>query len=120
VPPSKKNSIIDLDSNLIFPLFRYNNTNQSASRRNSDEGTIHERTPLVFPALSKVDTCSSILTVADNYLSTQVTHNKSSFTQSIFNSINILIGVGILALPLGFKVSLNTSRWIPPIFKLII
>lgn len=29
---------------------------------------------------------------------------KSSFLQSIFNSINILIGVGILALPLGFKV----------------
>ncbi|KAI9259221.1 transmembrane amino acid transporter protein-domain-containing protein [Helicostylum pulchrum] len=72
---------------------------QSISRRNS-EGTIHERTPL-FPSLQKVDTCGSVMTVADNY--PHETHAKSSFTQSIFNSINILIGVGILALPLGFK-----------------
>jgi hypothetical protein len=85
-------------------LCRYNNQS-TTSRRNSD-GTIHERTPLIFPSLQKVDTCSSIMTVADNYPSTNLHHiNKSSFTQSIFNSINILIGVGILALPLGFKVS---------------
>ncbi|KAI9363156.1 transmembrane amino acid transporter protein-domain-containing protein [Pilaira anomala] len=70
-------------------------------RRNS-EGTIHERTPL-FPSLQKVSTCTSIMTAADNY--PHETHPRSSFTQSIFNSINILIGVGILALPLGFKCS---------------
>lgn len=29
---------------------------------------------------------------------------KSSFWQAVFNSTNILMGVGILALPLGFKV----------------
>lgn len=80
-----------------------NSSYENTSRRNSD-GTIHERTPL-FPSLQKIDTCNSIMTVADNYPSSQVTHVKSSFTQSIFNSINILIGVGILALPLGFKVS---------------
>ncbi|KAG2200812.1 hypothetical protein INT47_001343 [Mucor saturninus] len=87
-------------------LPRYENT----SRRNSD-GTIHERTPL-FPNLQKIDTCNSIMTVADNYPSTQVTHAKSSFTQSIFNSINILIGVGILALPLGFK----CAGWLVGVF----
>ncbi|RUP45843.1 transmembrane amino acid transporter protein-domain-containing protein [Jimgerdemannia flammicorona] len=35
--------------------------------------------------------------------SIQSSHVKSTFTQSIFNSINILIGIGILALPLGFR-----------------
>ena len=32
-------------------------------------------------------------------------HFKSSFWQSVFNSTNILLGIGILAMPLGFKVS---------------
>ncbi|KAI8639218.1 transmembrane amino acid transporter protein-domain-containing protein [Parasitella parasitica] len=76
--------------------------NQSSSRRNS-EGTLHERTPLLFPSLQKVDTCASVMTVADSYPQQHVIPKKSSFLQSIFNSINILIGVGILALPLGFK-----------------
>lgn len=44
------------------------------------------------------------MTVADNYHLSS-TNQKSTFLQSIFNSINILLGVGILALPLGFKVS---------------
>lgn len=30
---------------------------------------------------------------------------KSSFLQSVFNAINILIGVGILAFPLAFRIS---------------
>jgi hypothetical protein len=76
----------------------------STSRRNS-EGTLHERTPLLYPSLQKVDTCQSVMTVADSYAQhPHQGHAKSSFVQSIFNSINILIGVGILALPLGFKV----------------
>ncbi|CAO3636911.1 unnamed protein product [Cunninghamella echinulata] len=32
-----------------------------------------------------------------------VLHKKSSFSQSIFNSINILMGIGIISLPIGFK-----------------
>jgi amino acid permease len=31
--------------------------------------------------------------------------------QSVFNSINILIGIGILSLPLGFKVKVNGWLW---------
>ncbi|CAO3627268.1 unnamed protein product [Mucor hiemalis] len=88
----------DAHSTYSGHLPRYNN--QSTSRRNS-EGTVHERTALLAGSLQKVNTCSSVMTVADNY--PHVSHPKSSFTQSIFNSINILIGVGILALPLGFK-----------------
>ncbi|KAI9274789.1 transmembrane amino acid transporter protein-domain-containing protein [Phascolomyces articulosus] len=30
---------------------------------------------------------------------------KSSFLQSVFNSTNILLGIGILAMPLGFKIA---------------
>lgn len=41
------------------------------------------------------------MTVADSY---HTSSKKSTFMQSVFNSINILLGVGILALPLGFKV----------------
>ncbi|KAI8991436.1 transmembrane amino acid transporter protein-domain-containing protein [Mycotypha africana] len=84
------------------------------SRRNS-EGTLHdERTPLLFPttaSLHKVNTNTSVYTIADSYIAgtSQQDHHfhgsvqKSSFIQSIFNSINILVGVGVLALPLGFK-----------------
>ena len=34
---------------------------------------------------------------------------RSSFLQSVFNSTNILLGIGILAMPLGFKVSICVS-----------
>lgn len=53
-----------------------------------------------------MNTGASVLTVADTYHQevASTTVKKSSFLQSVFNSINILIGVGILALPLGFKV----------------
>ncbi|KAI8881930.1 hypothetical protein K501DRAFT_334402 [Backusella circina FSU 941] len=71
-----------------------------SSRRNS-LGTLNEETPL-FPKLQAVTTCNSVLTVADNY-PVDVIYSKSSFLQSVFNSINILIGVGILSLPLAFK-----------------
>lgn len=41
---------------------------------------------------------------------------KSSFWQAVFNSTNILMGVGILALPLGFKVWCmcvwHRDRWV--------
>lgn len=74
--------------------------------------------------LDKIMSTHSISTVADDYrlvaavskepLTGHTTaafdeHKKSSFAQSIFNSINILLGVGILALPLGFKVCYHTG-----------
>ncbi|KAI9361392.1 transmembrane amino acid transporter protein-domain-containing protein [Pilaira anomala] len=64
-----------------------------------------EHSSLLFSHLDKVLSTRSIGTVADDYRYEPhpVAAQKSSFTQSIFNSINILIGIGILALPLGFK-----------------
>ncbi|KAI7908238.1 transmembrane amino acid transporter protein-domain-containing protein [Cokeromyces recurvatus] len=68
-------------------------------------GTSNEHSSLLFSHLDKVLSTRSVGTVADDYR--YEPHppiaKKSSFTQSIFNSINILIGIGILALPLGFK-----------------
>ena len=78
-----------------------------------------ERTSLLMSDIDKVLSTHSVATVADDYRLANVLSSdqppsitpammedqkKSSFAQSIFNSINILLGVGILALPLGFKV----------------
>ncbi|KAI8050722.1 transmembrane amino acid transporter protein-domain-containing protein [Thamnidium elegans] len=66
---------------------------------------LNEHSSLLFSHLDKVLSVRSIGTVAEDYRYEPhpVATEKSSFTQSIFNSINILIGIGILALPLGFK-----------------
>ncbi|KAL9539255.1 hypothetical protein MBANPS3_010370 [Mucor bainieri] len=65
----------------------------------------NEHSSLLFSHLDKVLSTRSVGTVADDYRfeAHPPAAKKSSFTQSIFNSINILIGIGILALPLGFK-----------------
>ncbi|CAO3590992.1 unnamed protein product [Absidia cylindrospora] len=84
----------------------------SSSRRNS-VGTLNEQTSLLYPQLGKVYTGTSyVSTIADIYEEDIINeqhqsshHTKSNFLQSVFNSINILAGVGILALPLGFKYS---------------
>ncbi|CEP15701.1 hypothetical protein [Parasitella parasitica] len=67
----------------------------------------NEHSSLLFSHLDKVLSTRSVGTVADDYRyeAHPPAAKKSSFTQSIFNSINILIGIGILALPLGFKAS---------------
>ncbi|CAO3590876.1 unnamed protein product [Absidia cylindrospora] len=84
----------------------------SSSYKRNSIGTLHdERTALlVDPApLTKISSNQSrISTIADTYQDSsdrhyQQHHRKSNFVQSVFNSINILVGVGILALPLGFK-----------------
>jgi hypothetical protein len=68
-----------------------------------------EFTPLLLPKLDKIPTIS-ITSIAEDYHfdphSIQGAAQKSSYMQSVFNSINILIGIGILSLPLGFKVRL--------------
>ena len=56
-------------------------------------------------AVASISGSSQYATAHDNTATIyEDTIHKSSFSQSIFNSINILLGVGILALPLGFKV----------------
>lgn len=103
------------------PSHHGNNNNYAHGRRSivsSLSGDHQERTSLFMTSLDKIMTSQSMATVADDYrLANALSgdpyshHNtilepehKSSFAQSIFNSINILLGVGILALPLGFKV----------------
>ncbi|KAL0094250.1 transmembrane amino acid transporter protein-domain-containing protein [Phycomyces blakesleeanus] len=74
--------------------------------RVDSSGTANDRSSLMFSHLDKVLTSQSIATIADDYRMDphgSPSLHKSSYTQSIFNSINILIGIGILALPLGFK-----------------
>lgn len=73
-----------------------------------------EHASLLFSHLDKVLSTRSVGTVADDYRYEPPTvTKKSSFTQSIFNSINILIGIGILALPLGFKVRKEKKKMLP-------
>ncbi|KAI9476164.1 MAG: transmembrane amino acid transporter protein-domain-containing protein [Benjaminiella poitrasii] len=98
-----ENEVSSIFSSSFLP--RYSNHNHESTSRRNSEGTLHERTSLLYPSLQKINSCTSVVTVADSYSLHQQPHtiSKSSFLQSIFNSINILIGVGILALPLGFK-----------------
>ncbi|KAI8096706.1 transmembrane amino acid transporter protein-domain-containing protein [Halteromyces radiatus] len=98
-------SLMDTNDDQVSIISSYN----PRSRRNS-LGTLHdERTSLLgYQPIDKVYTGQShISTIADTYQDDTSTHNihhkKSNFLQSVFNSINILAGVGILALPLGFK-----------------
>ncbi|KAJ8663757.1 hypothetical protein O0I10_000030 [Lichtheimia ornata] len=88
-------------------------------RRPSSHMESQERASLFMSEIDKMLSTHSVATVADDYrLASVLSSNpqsitpammddrkKSSFAQSIFNSINILLGVGILALPLGFKVA---------------
>lgn len=87
-------------------------------RRPSSHMETQERTSLFMSEIDKILSTHSVATVADDHRLASVLSSdpqsitpaimddrkKSSFAQSIFNSINILLGVGILALPLGFKV----------------
>ncbi|KAI8335712.1 transmembrane amino acid transporter protein-domain-containing protein [Chlamydoabsidia padenii] len=81
---------------------------KSLSRLDS-RGTLNEQTRLLYPTLHQVNTGQTHMsTIADTYQDSQGSYSqpaKSSFIQSVFNSVNILVGVGILALPLGFKYS---------------
>jgi hypothetical protein len=87
-------------SDLQHP-FRYTEHHDESVRRRPSSSTLSEHTPL-FPSLQKVSTCTSVMTAADNY--PVDVSMKSSFLQSTFNSINILIGVAILTLPVALKV----------------
>lgn len=63
----------------------------------------------LFPSLSRHTTVASV--ISQQFNSAQQQHDphytaspiRSTFMQSIFNSINVLVGIGVLALPLGFR-----------------
>ncbi|KAI8880967.1 hypothetical protein K501DRAFT_223902, partial [Backusella circina FSU 941] len=89
-----------------LPRYTDHNNESAAVRRRVSNSTLSENTPL-FPSLHKVSTCTSVMTAADSYpVNVSI---KSTFLQSTFNSINILIGVAILTLP----VALKDAGWIP-------
>ncbi|KAI9305504.1 transmembrane amino acid transporter protein-domain-containing protein [Cunninghamella echinulata] len=52
----------------------------------------------LFPNLSRPTTVASLI-------SQPLTTLRSSFTQSIFNALNVLIGIGILTLPYAFRLA---------------
>lgn len=62
-----------------------------------------------FSTLSRHTTVASV--ISQQFNTTQQQHDphytpspiRSTFMQSIFNSINVLVGIGVLALPLGFR-----------------
>ncbi|CAO3611797.1 unnamed protein product [Cunninghamella blakesleeana] len=62
----------------------------------------------IFPTLSRYSTIGTII-LRDEYHegSNQVTHHipQSNFIQSVFNSVNVLVGICILSLPLGMKLA---------------
>ncbi|KAI9471972.1 MAG: transmembrane amino acid transporter protein-domain-containing protein [Benjaminiella poitrasii] len=66
-------------------------------------------TPPIFYAtepLSRPTTISSILlSQHHNQKPEEVYCNKSNFVQSVFNAVNVLVGVGILALPLSMRLA---------------
>lgn len=61
-----------------------------------------------FPALSRHTTVATILSHHYQHegAATSATTScvpRSSFIQSVFNAVNVLVGIGILALPLAFR-----------------
>ncbi|KAF7731383.1 hypothetical protein EC973_000191 [Apophysomyces ossiformis] len=80
---------------------------QAKTRRNrgQSQDTVNEQTTLLYSSLSKINTNASRATVADSYAADPYIDmtKKSTFYESLFNSVNVLVGIGILALPLGFK-----------------
>jgi vesicular inhibitory amino acid transporter len=60
---------------------------------------------LSFPNLSRPVTVASVISQQFHTHDPHTTHSltRSTFVQSVFNSVNVLIGIGVLALPLGFR-----------------
>ncbi|KAI9251860.1 transmembrane amino acid transporter protein-domain-containing protein, partial [Phascolomyces articulosus] len=80
---------------------------RTLSQRTATGGNYH-----LFPSLSRHTTVASVLSQQllqqhdTNSLCPQQQQQqplKSTFLQSVFNAVNVLIGIGILALPLAFR-----------------
>ncbi|KAL0137428.1 transmembrane amino acid transporter protein-domain-containing protein [Mucor lusitanicus] len=59
-----------------------------------------------FPQLSRPTTVASIISQqfhAHSSIPAVAVPRKSTFVQSVFNSVNVLVGIGVLALPLAFR-----------------
>lgn len=60
---------------------------------------------LSFPHLSRPTTVASVISQQFHHGDPHGSNlgSRSTFIQSVFNSVNVLIGIGVLALPLGFR-----------------
>ncbi|KAK4512941.1 uncharacterized protein ATC70_003652 [Mucor velutinosus] len=59
-----------------------------------------------FPQLSRPTTVASIMSQqfhVNSSIPAVAVPRKSTFVQSVFNSVNVLVGIGVLALPLAFR-----------------
>lgn len=56
-----------------------------------------------FPSLSRHTTVGSVMTCYSGLGPVSEYVPRSNFIQSVFNAVNVLIGIGILALPLAFR-----------------
>ncbi|RUS32490.1 transmembrane amino acid transporter protein-domain-containing protein [Jimgerdemannia flammicorona] len=61
------------------------------------------RSPLLKPLVPALSIAEAAEDDKNDRHSIKSSHVKSTFMQSIFNSVNILIGIGIVALPYGFR-----------------
>lgn len=92
---------------ICIDIFLFSESSGKAYRTFSQTTTDYLQ-PALEP-LSRHTTISSILSrklsMDPAAGSMRYEHNKSSFIQSIFNAVNVLVGVGILALPLSFRLA---------------
>ncbi|KAF7725567.1 hypothetical protein EC973_009522 [Apophysomyces ossiformis] len=56
-----------------------------------------------FSTFSRVSSVASV--ISQHLYHSDVVVGQSTFCQSVFNSVNVLVGVGILALPLAFRMA---------------
>ncbi|KAI9499430.1 transmembrane amino acid transporter protein-domain-containing protein [Zychaea mexicana] len=89
------------------PIFDEASLNRTLSQRTAAGNNYH-----LFPSLSRHTTVASVLSqqILQHYEDTGGAAQgstgaplKSTFLQSVFNAVNVLIGIGILALPLAFR-----------------
>ncbi|KAI8138353.1 transmembrane amino acid transporter protein-domain-containing protein [Fennellomyces sp. T-0311] len=84
------------------PHFDEASLGRTLSQRTATGGNYH-----LFPSLSRHTTVGSVLSqqLLQQYEDTSFTPAppRSTFLQSVFNAVNVLIGIGILALPLAFR-----------------
>lgn len=82
-------SVFDESDFLDEPSFAYTETVQPRSRLDS---VISQEAPLLVKRVENAD--GTIITTVEG---------QSTAPQTVFNSVNVLVGVGLLSLPLGFK-----------------
>lgn len=79
---------------LCRPHYYFDAIDRTLSQRTATTTTAYQD----FPDLSRHTTLASVL-------QPDVSEKRSSFIQSVFNAVNVLVGIGILAMPLAMRCS---------------